>query len=185
MKSLKFCKDNGLKLIEDCAQIAGGMYKGQKLGSYGDISAFSFYPTKNLGGFGDGGAVVTSDNKLFEKVRKLRQYGWDSLRLSDAVGRNSRLDVVQASILSYRLNQLDSENDRRREIAEIYHKGLSHLDELLYIPIANCLGQGVYHLYVVVLNEGVDRKKINGLSKKSRYSNWSSLSRSSASTARI
>ena len=157
---LELCKDNDLKLIEDCAQIAGGTYKGRKLGSYGDISAFSFYPTKNLGGFGDGGAVVTSDINLCEKVRKLRQYGWDSLRLSDAVGRNSRLDVVQASILSYRLNQLDSENNRRREIAEIYRKELSHLDELLYIPNANDLGQGVYHLYVVVLNEGVDRKKL-------------------------
>jgi dTDP-4-amino-4,6-dideoxygalactose transaminase len=157
---LNLCKDNGVKFIEDCAQIAGGSYEGQKLGSYGDISAFSFYPTKNLGGFGDGGAVVTSNSNLCEKVRRLRQYGWDSERLSDAVGRNSRLDVIQASILSYRLNQLDRENDRRREIAEIYHKKLSHLKSLLNIPVANGSGHAVYHLYVVVLEKSINRKKL-------------------------
>ena len=150
----------GIKVIEDCAQIAGGTYKGKRIGSFGDISAFSFYPTKNLGAFGDGGAVATSDLLLYEKAKKLRQYGWDDKRLSDSFGRNSRLDDMQASVLSYRLKQLDKENDRRRQIAELYCGELSSLAGAINTPTGNPLGSHVYHLFVTLLDPKVDRKQI-------------------------
>jgi dTDP-3-amino-2,3,6-trideoxy-4-keto-D-glucose/dTDP-3-amino-3,4,6-trideoxy-alpha-D-glucose/dTDP-2,6-dideoxy-D-kanosamine transaminase len=115
------CRERGVALIEDCAQAAGAHRDGRRAGSYGDLGAFSFYPTKNLGALGDGGAVVTDDSPLAERVRRLRQYGWSQKYVvSTPGGINSRLDELQAAILNVRLPKLDEWNERRRRIVERY-----------------------------------------------------------------
>ena len=114
-------------LIEDCAQAHGARMGAARAGSIGDLGCFSFYPTKNLGALGDGGAVVTRDPALAQRVRALRQYGWDAkYHVAEPGGRNSRLDEVQAAVLLERLPHLDATNARRREIVAAYAKGIRH-----------------------------------------------------------
>ena len=113
-----------LRVIEDCAQSHGAMYLGRKTGAWGDIAAFSFYPTKNLGALGDGGMVVTDDPELEERARLLREYGWRDRYVSEFPGLNSRLDEVQAAILQVKLQFLDQENEKRRILAIIYDNAL-------------------------------------------------------------
>lgn len=136
-----------LYLIEDCAQAHGARYEGCRVGSIGVIGCFSFYPTKNLGAFGDGGAVVTQDKTLYEKMLALRQYGWRSRYISDISGMNSRLDELQAAILRVKLGYLDKDNQKRRELAAIY-------DEILHpspyiLPAVRHNTEHTYHLYVI------------------------------------
>ena len=126
-KILDITRQNGLKLIEDCAQAPGAIYKNRRVGSIGDVGCFSFYPTKNLGALGDGGAVVTSDTFLAEKIRKLRQYGWDEKRVSQYIGLNSRLDELQAAVLRVKLKYLEKDNARRVVLANKYKEALNHL----------------------------------------------------------
>jgi dTDP-3-amino-2,3,6-trideoxy-4-keto-D-glucose/dTDP-3-amino-3,4,6-trideoxy-alpha-D-glucose/dTDP-2,6-dideoxy-D-kanosamine transaminase len=117
----------GVPVIEDCAQAHGAARGGRKAGSFGALASFSFYPTKNLGALGDGGAVVTSDAALAAEVRKLRQYGWSSKYHADAPGgRNSRLDEMQAAFLRVKLPYLDEWNDARRDIARRIRSRISH-----------------------------------------------------------
>lgn len=138
----------GLALIEDCAQAHGAGRNGHKAGSWGDLGCFSFYPTKNLGALGDGGAIVTSDHHLAEKIRRLRQYGWGQKYDAQlANGRNSRLDELQAAILRLQLPLLDEWNQRRRQIAGQYHMGLKLTS--LQLPDPCVSEEMVYHLYVV------------------------------------
>ena len=111
-----------LRVIEDCAQAHGAMRDGRKAGTWGDAAAFSFYPTKNLGALGDGGAVATSSERLEAALRELRQYGWNSSQVSGQPGVNSRLDALQAAVLSAKLPFLDADNARRREIAGRYEE---------------------------------------------------------------
>jgi len=141
------CKRRGVKLIEDCAQAHGARVGARFVGGFGDIAAFSFYPTKNLGAFGDGGAVCASDPTLLETLRALRQYGWRRRYVSDIAGMNSRLDEIQAAILRARLPQLEAGNRRRREIAAAYRAGLAGLD--LVLPVEREGTTHVYHQYVV------------------------------------
>lgn len=116
----------GVMLIEDCAQAHGAESNGQQAGSFGDLATFSFYPTKNLGGLGDGGAVVCRENALAERVRQLRQYGWrHKYKVEQLHATNSRLDALQAAVLSVRLSQLDGRNQRRRNLVERYERQLS------------------------------------------------------------
>jgi len=118
---------HGIPVVEDCAQAHGAMRQGRKAGSFGDIACFSFYPTKNLGALGDGGAIATSRNDLAERVKQLRQYGWGSkYHVALAGGRNSRLDEMQAAILRVKLPLLDRWNARRRDIATRYSKGITN-----------------------------------------------------------
>lgn len=122
----ELCHAKGVLVIEDCAQAAGARADGRYAGSVGDAAAFSFYPTKNLGALGDGGALVTSDETTALRARRLRQYGWDvKYRIEQAGGRNSRLDEIQAAVLRVRLPLLDAQNQRRREIAREYGNALS------------------------------------------------------------
>jgi len=139
--------EKGIFIVEDCAQAHGAEWHGRKIGTFGAIGTFSFYPTKNLGGIGDGGAVVTNDPLLAEKIRRLRQYGWDSNRVSQEPSSVSRLDEIQAAILRVKLPKLDVSNERRREIAEIYSTQLQA--ENLKLPTTNVDTKHVYHLYVV------------------------------------
>ncbi|HEY4809759.1 MAG TPA: DegT/DnrJ/EryC1/StrS family aminotransferase [Solirubrobacteraceae bacterium] len=120
------CHSKGIAVVEDCAQAAGAHIDGRYAGSVGDAGAFSFYPTKNLGAIGDGGAVVTSDEEIAARVRRLRQYGWgEKYRVEEDGGRNSRLDELQAAVLRVRLPRLDERNQRRRAIARSYASALS------------------------------------------------------------
>ena len=118
------CAAAGVALIEDCAQAHGAMLGGRKLGTLGQVAAFSLYPTKNLGALGDGGVIATADEQLAERIGAIRQYGWRSRYVSDVVGVNSRLDEIQAAILRARLPRLDANNARRRAIAAAYDAAL-------------------------------------------------------------
>jgi len=137
----------GIPLIEDCAQAHGARRDGRAAGSVGHVGCFSFYPTKNLGALGDGGAVVTSDPGLASRLSGLRQYGWTSkYRVELAQGRNSRLDEMQAAVLRAKLPHLDGWNESRREIARRYGEGINN-------PRVSCSAprgaEDVAHLYVV------------------------------------
>jgi dTDP-4-amino-4,6-dideoxygalactose transaminase len=144
---MAFAKQRELAVIEDCAQAAGGRHRGRPVGSIGDIGCFSFYPTKNLGAIGDGGMVITPDSKIAERVRRLRQYGWDDARQTHEAGLNSRLDPLQAAILQAKLPHLDDDNARRGAIARRYERGLDGLP--ITTPKERNGAQHVYHLYVV------------------------------------
>ncbi|HID87251.1 MAG TPA: DegT/DnrJ/EryC1/StrS family aminotransferase [Anaerolineae bacterium] len=144
---LEIASRHGLAVVEDAAQAHGALYKGRRVGALGHIGIFSFYPTKNLGAYGDGGMVVTNDPPLAERVRLLRQYGWEKRYYSTLRGVNSRLDELQAAILRVKLRHLDEWNARRREIAARY-------DELLagsgvVTPAEQPYAHHVYHLYVI------------------------------------
>lgn len=144
---LAIAKKNNVKVIEDCAQVHGALYEGKRVGSFGDISCFSFYPTKNLGAIGDGGAVATNNPELAEKVRLLREYGWAERYISHLSGWNSRLDEIQAAILRVKLRTLDADNNRRAKIASLYDKGLEGTGVI--IPPRRENTSHVYHLYVI------------------------------------
>ncbi|HLZ34398.1 MAG TPA: DegT/DnrJ/EryC1/StrS family aminotransferase [Nitrospira sp.] len=138
----------GLMVIEDCAQSHGASIDLRKTGTWGNMAAFSFYPTKNLGAIGDGGAVITNDRSLAEKALLLREYGWRERYVSERAGFNSRLDEMQAAILRVKLPYLDHENRRRREVAELYAHALS--GSILETIQPHVKVQHVYHQYVVM-----------------------------------
>lgn len=141
-------KKYNLRIIEDSAQSHGAMFGEKRCGNLGDASGFSFYPGKNLGCFGDGGAVTTNDDALAEKIRALRNYGSDVKYHFPYRGTNSRLDEVQAAWLRVKLPYLDSDNQRRRAIAEQYKKGIVNPD--IRLPNEpSSLAQGVWHVYTV------------------------------------
>lgn len=146
-KLRKISSTHNLLLLEDAAQAHGGKDGDRRVGSLGDIAAFSFYPGKNLGAFGDGGAVVTSDPDLAERVRIIGNYGSRSKYYHEVVGYNSRLDPLQAAFLSIKLDILDEWNEHRRQIANIYLERLADVDELT-LPAAG-EGVSVWHLFVV------------------------------------
>lgn len=138
---------HGLRVIEDCAQSHGAKYGERKSGAWGDMGAFSFYPTKNLGAFGDGGMVVTDNPELAERIRFLREYGWRRRYVSDVRGLNSRLDELQAAILRVKLKYLEYDNGERRRKARIYSRILE--DTEVRCPVEKEPGRHVYHLYVI------------------------------------
>ncbi len=137
----------GAWLVEDCAQAHGAWWGGRRVGSVGDAAAFSFYPTKNLGAFGDGGLVATRDAGVAERVRALRQYGWRHARISEMPGVNSRLDELHAAMLRVRLEHLDRDNTRRVQIAGQYDALLA--DSELRLPLRVLGTESVFHQYVV------------------------------------
>lgn len=144
--------DHGLYFIEDCAQATGAIVGDKKVGTIGHIGTFSFFPTKNLGAIGDGGAVVTSDNIIAKHLKCLRCYGWSSERICIEDGINSRLDDIQAAILSAKLPYLDSDNERRRQLASLYDELLKGLPvDLPLRPMGN-QDKHVFHLYVIAVS---------------------------------
>lgn len=136
-----------LKVIEDCAQAHGAATQSKKAGSWGDIAAFSFYPTKNMGALGDGGALVTHDDKLAEACRQIASHGQVKKNKHIRLGRNSRMDTLQAAVLQYKLGFLDEWNERRRKLAATYTEALRDLP--LQLPIEPEGFYHVYHLYVI------------------------------------
>ena len=135
-----------LKIIEDCAQAHGAKYKGQVVGSFGNVSAFSFYPTKNLGALGDAGAITLSDDKLNTEILKLRNYGSSEKYVNDVIGYNSRLDEIQAIFLQIKLAYLNKINEHKRELAKIYFENLKS-DFIKPIFEKDCYD--VFHIYNV------------------------------------
>ena len=138
----------GIRVIEDAAQAHGAEYAGRRLGGWGDIGCFSFYPAKNLGAYGDAGAVVTSDEALADSVRMLRDHGRTDKYIHEFIGSNSRLDTLQAAILRVKLRHLERWNRRRRIVAEMYSASLGEFSRIK-LPKEIAGGCHVYHLYVI------------------------------------
>jgi DegT/DnrJ/EryC1/StrS aminotransferase family len=156
---------HGVPVIEYCAQSHGAMLGPKRLGSLGEMAAFSFYPTKNLGAIGDAGAILLEDPRLHERLRAYRQYGWSAARVNQSIGACSRLDELQAARLRVKLAQLERDNARRRQIAALYQQQLAPLPLFLPWPRPDALP--VFHQYVVrssqrdALRAGLDRRGVN------------------------
>jgi len=144
----KIAKKHNLTVVEDCAQATGTLYKGKKVGTIGDCGAFSFYPTKNLGAYGDGGAIITNNEEIYLKAKLYRNYGQEDKYNHTLNGLNSRLDEVQAAVLTTKLKFLDSWNEKRRKIAKKYSTELETVDFLKN----DSDSLHVHHLYVVKSN---------------------------------
>lgn len=145
---MELAKKYNLKVIEDCAQAHGAEFKGKRVGSLGDVAAFSFYPGKNLGAYGDGGCITTNDKVIAEKVRKIANHGRIQKYDHEFEGRNSRLDGLQAAILSVKLKYLENWTDHRIKIADIYCKELANQDGIV-LPMKADWAKQVYHLFVI------------------------------------
>lgn len=144
---LHLCKKHNLYLVEDCAQSHGANYKNQRTGSFGDVACFSFYPSKNLGAFGDGGAITTPHESIAQKIRVLRNYGSQKRYENEVVGVNSRLDEIQAALLRIKLSHLDELTQERVELAHYYTHALAGLS--LELPKVDKDCSSVWHQYVV------------------------------------
>jgi dTDP-4-amino-4,6-dideoxygalactose transaminase len=145
----EIARRHGIRVIEDAAQAHGARYRGRRAGGLADAAAFSFYPGKNLGALGDGGAITTNDAQLAEAVRKLRNYGSSVKYRHELAGVNSRLDELQAAILRVKLRHLDAENTRRAELASAYMSALQPASSLLQLPHVIAEAAPVWHLFVV------------------------------------
>lgn len=164
----RIAKKYGLKIIEDCAQAHGASFKGKKVGALGDVGCFSFYPTKNLGAFGDGGVITTNNKKIADKAFKLRNLGRfnmkDIFMPHEELGVTSRLDAIQAAILDIKLKYLDAYNRGRRKVASLYGEELKGLPLQLPTEAKDC--HHVYHLFVVLVPEGKRDKLRDYLQKQ-------------------
>lgn len=141
------CKRHNLKLIEDCAQSHGACFKGKMTGTFGDAGCFSFYPSKNLGGFGEGGAVIMDDEQIAEKIRVLRNYGSEKRYHNKVVGTNSRLDELQAGLLRVKLEHIEEITQEREKLAERYGKEIRN--PAVILPQVRKGSRTVWHQYVV------------------------------------
>jgi len=144
----RICREHKLFLIEDAAQAHGSTLNNKKLGTFGDTGCFSFYPTKNLGAIGDGGAIVTNNSKIARMCRELRDYGQESKYKHVKYGLNSRLDELQAAILIEKLKFLDKDNEKRRLLAARYVRNLKNIEELRTV-LPNKLSDSNFHLFVI------------------------------------
>jgi dTDP-4-amino-4,6-dideoxygalactose transaminase len=145
---LKICNEANIPVLADSAQAHGSYYRQQKIGTFGDVNAFSFYPTKNLGALGDGGAITTDREDLVLEIKKLRNYGSTQKYHHDIIGYNSRLDEIQAAILSIKLRGLDQRNRERQKIAGWYNESLKHVENVTAQVRPEHI-ESVYHLYVI------------------------------------
>lgn len=162
---MDIAKEHNLFVVEDVAQAFGGMWNGKKLGSIGNAGTFSFFPSKNLGGFGDGGMISTNDDQTSDLIRMLLKHGGKDKYNVDHIGYNARLDTLQAAILLAKFKYIDEFNERRQKIAEIYSQELSGLERIA-IPVNNARNQKlndstssvsdghVYHQYTINVNNG-------------------------------
>lgn len=139
-------KKYNLKIIEDCAQSHGSKYKDKVTGSFGDLSAFSFYPTKNLGAFGDAGCITTENENYYQLLKQLRNYGSDVKYQNELVGFNSRMDEIQAAFLQIKLKYLDAINSHKRELAKIY---LENLKDDFSKPVVDKDYYDIYHIFCI------------------------------------
>jgi dTDP-4-amino-4,6-dideoxygalactose transaminase len=168
---MSLAEQRGLAVVEDCAQAAGARYADRRVGSFGAIGAFSFYPTKVLGGFGDGGVATTSSPDLAERLRRLRFYGMAGSYYAEEEGYNSRLDEVQAALLSYRLDRLDEEVAARQLLAARYDAGLSGIGDLA-LPAVRADRDHRYYLYTIRTSQRDELQKYlagEGIETKVNY----------------
>ena len=161
---LVLAKKYNLKIVEDCAQAHGAVYKGRTIGSFGDMACFSFYPGKNLGAYGDAGAIVTSDDALAKRARMFANHGRIDKYDHEIEGINSRLDGVQAAILGVKLRHLDKWSDARRKNAYLYNEYLQGAHLVTPVEIADV--KAVYHLYVVRVEQELRQKLQDHLKSK-------------------
>jgi len=143
---MALCKKHDLKLIEDCAQSHGAMYKEKMTGTFGQVGAFSFYPTKNLGALGDGGGMAVNDLSLYQSLKALRNYGSHIKYHNEFIGYNSRLDEIQAAFLSIKLKQLDAISAHKQKLAALY---LKHLKSDFILPTVNDYSSHVFHIFAI------------------------------------
>ena len=171
----KIVKKNKIIIIEDCAQSQGAKFKNKFAGTYGKFGCFSFYPTKILGGYGDGGFILTNDFKSFKQIKRIRFYGIETIEktkfknkyYSNENGVNSRLDEIQSSILNFKLKKIDAFIQKRKQIAKDYIFNLSSTD--LKLPLANNNNDHVYHLFTVYHPKGnIIKKRLNKLKIQTR-----------------
>ncbi|MGQ4876432.1 MAG: DegT/DnrJ/EryC1/StrS family aminotransferase [Promethearchaeia archaeon] len=160
---IEIAEDYNLYVIEDACQAHGAEYFKKKVGTIGDIGCFSFYPSKNLGGYGDGGMIITNNNEIAEKIRLLRNYGQVSRYYHKIIGINSRLDEIQAAILNIKLKYLDDWNERRRKLAKLYNDLLDGTE--IITPIEKKHYKHIYHLYVIRYRE---REKLKRYLEKNK-----------------
>ena len=169
-KIMDIAKKHNLYVVEDSAQAHGALYKGKRVGSFGDAAGFSFYPGKNLGALGDAGAVVTNNNELAEKIRAFGNYGSDYKYHHIYKGNNSRLDEMQAAFLSIKLSCLDRMNEERRKIAKKY---LDRIDNpLVKLPVVEEFAQPVWHIFAVRCDKRNELEKYlcdNGIGTNKHY----------------
>ena len=169
-KVLRICRKHKLYLIEDCAQAHGAIYKGIKVGSYGDLACFSFYPGKNLGAYGEAGAVLTNNARYAERMSRLRNHSSVKKYQHNEIGFNMRMDGIQAAVLSIKLKYLDKWNRRRKEIANIYRtKIINPLIKMQYQPSGS---ESAYHLFVVTsknMDKFIKFLKKNGIEALIHY----------------
>lgn len=166
----KLARQYGLKVIEDAAQAHGAMHQNRKAGNLGDAAGFSFYPVKNLGALGDGGAIITNDPVLADRLGYLRNYGSRTKYVHDYPGYNSRLDEIQAAILTEKLPFLDAENNRRRQLARRYVDGIRHPN--VGLPPADTLDEDSWHLFVIrhpARQKLIDYLSANGIQTAVHY----------------
>lgn len=149
---LEIAQEKNLYVIEDACQAHGAEYKGRKCGSIGNIGCFSFYPGKNIGAFGEGGAVTTNNEEIAKKIEMLRDHGQSKKYYHEIIGINSRLESIQAAILDVKLKYLNEWNDKRRKNAKHYNERLSKLDKIK-TPVEKEYGKHIYHLYIIQNNK--------------------------------
>jgi dTDP-4-amino-4,6-dideoxygalactose transaminase len=154
---LKVCRDHDLPLVEDAAQAHGAKYKGKVVGTFGEVSGFSFYPGKNLGAYGEGGALVTNNAEFAARARSLREHGSTQRYYHDEVGYNYRMEGIQGAVLGVKLKHLDKWTSERRRVAHRYHELLANTP--LQLPIEAPYAESAYHLYVVRHPKRDDLKK--------------------------
>jgi dTDP-4-amino-4,6-dideoxygalactose transaminase len=156
-KIQEISKKHNLFLIEDCAQSHGSNYKNKKTGTWGDIGCFSFYPTKNLGGFGDGGIITTNNHEIYKRIKLLRNYGSDKKYIHEIEGYNSRLDEIQASLLNVKLKYLEEIKNERKIIAQKYLDGIKNTNIILPKIAPN--SEHVWHLFVIQTKDRENLKR--------------------------
>ncbi len=147
-KLMSIANKNNIYVVEDACQAHGANWQDRKVGSFGTMGCFSFYPGKNLGAYGDGGAIVTSDKKLYEHLKMMRNYGSPKKYYHDFIGYNNRLDTIQAAVLRVKLKYLKTWNEKRLVNANYYNKKLKGVGDLI-LPTINGVGSHVFHLYVI------------------------------------
>jgi len=158
---VEIARDHNLAVVEDACQAHGALYKGRKAGSLSTVGCFSFYPGKNLGAYGEGGAIVTQDEETANKIRMLRDHGQAKKYFHDMEGYNGRLDAIQAGVLRIKLKRLSDWNQSRQEHAALYNKLLSDTDGIT-LPFETDFARSVYHLYVILVDDRDGLQKFLG-----------------------
>jgi dTDP-4-amino-4,6-dideoxygalactose transaminase len=162
-KIKEICTKNRIFLIEDCAQAHGAEFNGKKVGTFGDFGTFSFYPTKNLSTFGDAGAIITNNHKLYTKAKLYREYGWGKKNIGILKSINRRMDEIHAAILNVKLKYLNNYNKKRVKIAQLYSNEIKNKNIILPQTLSGT--KNVFHLYVIIVKKNLRNKLIKFLQK--------------------